>query len=76
MRKERRHGRSEGRGEVGSERRREGATELGRGAREERGGKGDRGREGNFKGATLRNTQNNTQRGPCHCDFGITNTKL
>ena len=47
---------------------------------------GDReiGREGNFNGCTLRrtlasiqygthavySTQNNTQRGPCHCDFG------
>ena len=78
MEKERRHGRSEGnrRG------RKEGATERGRGEREERGRKGDRG-EGNFKGGTLRrtlasiqytavSTQNNTQRGPCHCDFGIT----
>ena len=41
------------------------------------------GREGNFKGGTMGRTlasihytavsaQNNTQRGPCHCDFGIT----
>ena len=41
------------------------------------------GREVNFKGGTMRRTQasihytavsaqNNTQRGPCHCDFGIT----
>ena len=40
-------------------------------------------REVNFKGSTLRRTlasihytavsaQDNTQRGPCHCDFGIT----
>ena len=60
---------------------REGATERGRGAREERGRKGDP------KGGTLRRTlasihytavsaQNKTQRGPCHCDFGITNKKM
>ena len=41
------------------------------------------GMDGNFKGGTLRRTlasiqytavsaQNNTQRGPCHCYFGIT----
>ena len=41
------------------------------------------GREVNSKGGTMRRTlasihytavsaQNNTQRGPCHCDFGIT----
>ena len=39
-------------------------------------------REVNFKGDTLRrtlaavSTQNNTQRGPCHCDFGITSTVI
>ena len=44
-------------------------------------------REVNFKGDTLRrtlasihytavSTQNNTQRGPCHCDVGITSTVI
>ena len=38
--------------------------------------KGDReiGRERNLKGGN--SAQNNTQRNPCHCDFGITNKKL
>ena len=72
------------RGEGGSERRREGATERGRGAREECG------RKGYMEGGKLQgrypeedtgqyavySAQNNTQRDPCHCDFGITNTKL
>ena len=42
MRKERRHGRSEDRGEGGSGRRKEGATERWRGEREGHGRKGDR----------------------------------
>ena len=68
------------RGEGGSERRREGATERERGAREERGRKGDGG--GKLQGrypeedtgqyTIIYSAQNNTQRGPCHCDFGIT----
>ena len=72
---------SEG-GEGVSERTRDGATERGRGSKEERGGM-EIGRDGNFKGGNLRRTldnlqytavsaQNNTQRGPCHCDFGST----
>ena len=71
------------RGQGGSERREEGATERGRGEREERGRRREIGRVENFNGGTLRRTlasiyytavseRNNTQRGPCHCDFGIT----
>ena len=63
------------RGQGGSERReqRSEGEEKGRSV----GGR-EIGREGKFKGGTLRRTlasihaQNNTQRGPCHCDFGIT----
>ena len=65
------------RGEGGSARRSEGARE-------------DRGRKGDMEGEKLQagyhdedtdqytvdSAQNNTQRSPCHCDFGITNTKL
>ena len=60
-----------------------GASERSKGGAWEPGTLGGRkiGREGNFKGVTLRRTlasilhtvysaQNNTQRGPCHCDFG------
>ena len=82
MRKERRHVRSEGK--RGMKRAEEGGSN---GAREMKKGRsvGEReiGREGNSNGGTLRRTlasieytavsaQNNTQRGPCHCDFGIT----
>ena len=73
---------SKERGEGGSERSKEGATERGRGEREEHGRKGDR-EGGKHQGRYLRrtlagiqytavSTQNNTHRGPCHCDFGIT----
>ena len=62
MRKERRHGRSKGeRG--GKKRAEQGRSMEGRAI----------GREGNFKGGTLRrhwpvySAQDNTQRGPCHC---------
>ena len=66
-----------------TERRKEGREEASGGRREQRSEGGEIGREGNFKGGTLRRTpasihytavsaQNNTQRGPCHCDFGIT----
>ena len=72
----------------GSERRREGAT--GEGSEQGRNVEGmEIRREVNFKGGTLKRTlasiglqytavsaQNNTQRGPCHCGFGITNTKF
>ena len=70
--------------EGGSEQRREGAMERGRGAREERGRKGYRD-GGKLQGRcpeedtgqyTISSAQNNTQRGPCHCDFGISNTEL
>ena len=61
------------RGEGGSERRREGATERERGAREERGRKGDREGGRDIPGNSA---QNNTQRGTCHCEFGIIATKL
>ena len=75
-----------------TERRKEGREEASGGRREQRsegeekgrsvGGRAI-GREGTFKGGTLRRTlanihytavraQNNTQCGPCHCDFGIT----
>ena len=79
VRKECRHGRSEEK-MGGRKRVEEGGSN---GARERRkGGAWEVGREGNFKGGTLRRTlasiqykavsaQNNTQRGPCHCDFGI-----
>ena len=71
----------DGRRKEGKEEASGGRGERGRGEKEERGRKGDRG-EGNVKGGTLRRTlasihytavsaQNNTQRGPCHCDFGI-----
>ena len=63
-----------GRGDRGSERRREGATEreVDEQLREDLGGR-EIGREGNFKGGTLEDTgryaiysaQNYTQRGPC-----------
>ena len=75
-----------------TERRKEGREEAIGGRREQRGEGDDKrrsvggreiGREGNFKGGTLRRTlasiqytavsaQNNTQRGPCHYVFGIT----
>ena len=67
------------RGEGGSEWRKEGATKRGRGEREERGRKGDS--EGGLQGRYPEEdtgqypaviARNNTQRGPCHSDFGIT----
>ena len=80
MRKERRHGQNEGK-RGGSKRAEEGGSN---GVREERGRKGDR-EGGKLQGRypeedtgqyTVYSAQNNTQRGPCHFEFGITNTKL
>ena len=82
LRKERRHRRIEGKRGGRKQSEEEGATERWRGEREGRGRKAD-GREGNIKEGTLRrtlasiqytaeSTQNNTQRGPSHCDFGMT----
>ena len=70
------------RGEGGSERRKEEQRSEGEEKGRSLGGR-EIGMEGNYKGGTLRRTlasiqytavgaQNNTQRGPCHCDFGIT----
>ena len=68
----------------GARERGEGATERGRGATEERRRNGDR-EGGKLQGRypeedtgqyTVYSAQNNTQRGPCHCEFGTTNTKL
>ena len=85
MRKERRHGWSEGK---------RGREEASGGGREQRSegeeqGRSVGGREmgegGKLQGRyheedtdqyTVYSVQNNTQRGPCHCDFGVTNTKL
>ena len=59
------------RGEGGSN----GARERSKGDRE--GGKlQGRSPEEDTGHYTVYSAQNNTQRGPCHCDFGITNTKL
>ena len=75
------------RGEGGSERRKEGATERGRGAMDDRGKRGDI-EGGKRQGMyymypeedtgqyTVYGAQNNMQRGPRHCDFGITHTPL
>ena len=79
VRNEHMHGRSEGK-RGGRKRAEEGGSN---GVRQRRKGGREIGREGHFKGGTLRTTlaniqctavsaQNNTQRGPCHCDFGIT----
>ena len=90
MRKELRHERSDGKRGGRKRAEEEGSNGGGREQRSEGEEQVEHGRKGDREGGKLQGrhpeedtgqctvcrAQNNTQRGPCHCDFDITNRKL
>ena len=80
LRKERMHGRSEGKRGGRKRARSNGARERSKGGAIKGGREGGK-LQGRYPDAdtgqyTVYSARNNTQRDPCLCDFGITNTKL